>query len=260
MPLRAMRGVEVQPLAGRNASFERGYGLATVITANLDRTLLMVSKNGVHPLFLPGRANLAPAGMNGGRLGAWAWGLSRAWTTLATDPGIDARRVAVLGHSRLGKPLCGPAQDARFALVISNDFGLWWGQKLSRAQILARLWPPSSGFPALVLRELQEVWRVRADSCRFDQHMLLALTAPRPVYVASAVEDLHADPRGEYLAAYQAVPVFSPVRVGGSTFARTSRTGTAGDEPDWLPHSPRRARRDRLRFGSVSWILPDLSF
>ena len=195
------------------AMLARGYGMATACYGDIfpdkpdGRAESVLASLG-----RPVEGELAPD--EPGAIAAWAWGLSRILDWLVRLPEVDATRVIVVGHSRNGKAaLWAGACDERFAMVVSNESGCG-GAALERRNYGETIADITTRFPHWFCPTFA-TYAGREAEMPTDQHVLLAMMAPRPLYVASAIDDRWADPRGEFLAAVAAEPVWKLFGLGG---------------------------------------------
>ncbi len=183
-----------------------GYGLATMYAGDIEPDFAAGIGYGVRPLFFaPGQA--LPAPDEWGAIGAWAWGMSRIADYLETDESVDPGALIALGHSRFGKTaLWAAAQDSRFAMVIANESGQG-GASLSHREAGESIAHLNMAFPYWFCANYHQ-FTGRTDQLPVDGHLLLALIAPRPLFVASAAADPYSDPEGEFLSSVAAGSVY----------------------------------------------------
>jgi hypothetical protein len=190
------------------ATIERGFGFATVNYIDIDPDVPGAIASGVRQAYLkPGQVEPAPD--EWGTISAWSWGWSRVLDYLETVEEVDAKRVAILGVSRLGKTaLWTGARDPRFALIIASCSGEG-GAALSRrnyGETVAHLTAPTR-YPYQFALNYGK-WAARPDESPVDGHLLVSLIAPRPLLLQTGNTDIWSDPKGEFLAAVAATPVY----------------------------------------------------
>jgi dienelactone hydrolase len=187
-------------------SIERGYAVATFYSGDVDPDRAEV-REGIQP-HLRGK-DAKPTAHDCGTIAAWAWGAQRVVDYLHARQDIDAKRIALVGHSRLGKAtILAAALDERIALAIPHQAGCG-GTAPSRtdnpkAETVKRI---NTTFPHWFDGAFKQ-FNDHTDKLPFDQHCLIALMAPRPVLLSNAVEDEWANPSGQFQMLQAADPVY----------------------------------------------------
>jgi hypothetical protein len=185
---------------------DRGYAIATMFYQDIFPDKVGLEHHGIVSLF-PGYTQNTIVPDQWQALGAWAWGSSRIVDFLESQERVDMNKIIVMGHSRQGKAaLWAGAQDERFKIVISNDSGCG-GAALSKREYGETVASITKSFPHWFCQNFNQ-YANNEKNLPFDQHELVALIAPRKAYIASAIEDTWADPKGEFLSGYYAGPVY----------------------------------------------------
>lgn len=175
---------------------DRGYAAVKVNTSTICMDDWSTFREGIYELVNYSNESI-PEKKRWGAIGIWAWAGSRCMDYLLTQPEIDSNKVAISGMSRGGKAAlwCG-AQDERIAIVMSNVSGIG-GSAIIRGKNGEHIKDITTNFPHWFCNKFAE-YSEDEDSLPIDSHMLLAMIAPRPIYVASASEDIWADIYAEY--------------------------------------------------------------
>jgi len=193
-------------------SIDRGYAVATAYSGDLDPDKPDFT-DGAHPHFLKA-GQTKPADDEWGCIAAWAWGISRIVDYLVTDADLNPRRIAVVGHSRLGKTaILAAAFDERIALAIPHQAGCG-GTAPSRSTEGESVAQINDRFPHWFCGNFKQ-FNQQIEKLPFDQHCLAALVAPRPLLYTNAVEDEWANPQGQFKMLLAAEPVYRLLEAGG---------------------------------------------
>ncbi len=190
-------------------ALSRGYGVAAVYYCDIEPDFEAGAglPQGVRPLFYK-EGQTAPGPAEWGAIGAWAWGMSRALDYLQTDQQVDANKVIGVGQSRLGKAvLWAGAQDERLAMIVASCSGEG-GAALSRRDYGENLDNMTTTYLYQFCDNFKRFHR-NWDALPVDAHMLVSLIAPRPLFLNTGSEDQWSDPKGEFLAAQAASPVYA---------------------------------------------------
>jgi hypothetical protein len=215
----------------------RGWGYATVGYNDIQPDRANSFQQGVIGTTMPS-TRTAPLPGEWGTIGAWSWGISRIIDYFETDKAVDAERIAVQGFSRLGKTvLWASAMDERIAAVFSGCAGEM-GSALSRRDFGETVDDMAQNFGWQFNSRFQQ-WVGRWNDMPVDAHMLIALSAPRPVFITGGTTDQWSDPKGEFLAEVAASPVYELLgKKGiGATELPPVDTALATGDLGWYYHT-----------------------
>lgn len=196
--------------AWREQLLSRGWGFAILVPGSVQADNGAGLRSGIIGLVNRGKPRKPD---DWGALRAWAWGASRALDYLETDKDVDAKRVAVEGLSRYGKAtIVAMAYDSRFSLAFVGSSGAG-GVKILRRVFGEQVenLASSGGYHWFCGNFLKYASRLTADDLPVDAHELVALCAPRPVFISSGspqVEGQWIDAKGMFLGAAHAGSVY----------------------------------------------------
>ena len=183
----------------------RGYALAAFYSGDVDADRAEVSE-GIYAWLAGGdRARNNPT--NRGTIAAWAWGFHRCVDYLVSEPGVDAHRIAALGHSRNGKTaLLAAAFDERIAIAFAHQAGCG-GSAPSRGKTGESVKAINDRFPHWFNAQFKR-FNDAPERLPLDQNCLVALCAPRPVLFFAAEDDQWTNPAGQFQVLQAATPVY----------------------------------------------------
>jgi len=210
------KGQKVSAAEGRSWGYfdvekfiSEGIGVATVYYGDIEPDFAEGIKYGIRGHYLK-KGEVSPAADEWGAISAWSWGLSYAMDYLESDPQVDAKRIALQGVSRLGKTvLWTGARDPRFAMIIASCSGEG-GAALSMrnyGETIAHMIAPTRYLYQFCSNRTK--YAENPQSSPIDAHMLISLIAPRPLLLQTGDTDGWSDPKGEFLAAVAAEPVYN---------------------------------------------------
>jgi len=197
-------------------SIDRGYAVATCYYGDIFPDKADMNDGLYKHLYLPTPGQKSPGDIGSGAISMWAWGLHRIIDYLVTVPELDQSRVAVTGHSRLGKTaLLAAAFDERIALAIPHQAGCGGtGPSRSKNPKAETVKVINNAFPHWFDDNFKK-FNESVDRIPFDQHSLVALCAPRPVLYTNGIEDQWANPDGQFEMLKAASPVYKLLGVDG---------------------------------------------